>query len=266
MILEIIEKEFKSKVCDEVSLAQEGLNRFIVFNPFMFDDGDHLVVLLKLVPAGLKQGGVEGKWLFTDEGHTFMHVSYDDIDIDKGTRKKIIDSVLLSYGIKNQEGELIAEIPDNQFGDALYSYLQGLIKITDINYLTRERVRSTFMEDFMALIEETVPSDRRIFNFYDKQHDPDGKYIVDCRVNGLKRPLFLFGIPHDDKCRDVTITSLQFEKFNVPFRSMAIFEDQESINRKVLARFSDVCDKQFSTLATNKDRISKYLHEILEEK
>jgi len=122
------------------------------------------------------------------------------------------------------------------------------------------------MEDFRALIEETVLSDRRIYNYYDKQHDPDGKYIIDCHINGIKRPMFLFGVQNDDKCRDVTITCLQFEKFNLPFRSMAIFEDQESINRKVLARFSDVCDKQFSTLASNKDRISKYLHEIMEGK
>ena len=256
MNFELIEKEFKSKICEEVNLSQEGVNRFIVFNPFMFDDGDHLVVLLK---------SKDGKWLFTDEGHTFMHVSYDDIDIDKGTRKKIIDNVLAGYGIKNQEGELIAEIYNSQFGDALYSYLQGLIKITDISYLTRERVRSTFMEDLKAFIQEQVPSDRRIFDYYDKQHDPDAKYMVDCRINGMKRPLLLFGIPADDKCRDVTITCLQFEKFNVPFRSMAIFEDQETVNRKVLARFSDICDKQFSTLATNKDRISKYLHEIMEE-
>ncbi|MDP2168102.1 MAG: DUF1828 domain-containing protein [Thermodesulfovibrionales bacterium] len=257
MNIEHIEKDFKKKICDEITIEQEGLNRFIVFNPFMFDDGDHLVVLLK---------GVEGKWLFTDEGHTFMHVSYDDIDIDKGTRKKIIDNVLLSYGIKNQEGELIAEILDNHFGDALYSYLQGLIKITDINYLTRERVRSTFMEDFKAFIEDKVPSERRIFNYYDKHHDPDGKYIVDFRINGMKRPLLVFGVPSDAQCRDATITCLQFEKFNEPFRSMAIFEDQESINRKVLARFSDVCDKQFSSLATNRDRIDKHLHEIMEEK
>lgn len=257
MNVELLEKEFKKKVCDEIALVQEGLNRFIVFNPFMFDDGDHLVVLLK---------GKEGKWLFTDEGHTFMHVSYDDIDIDKGTRKKIIDSVLAGYSIKNQEGELIVEIPDNQFGDALYSYLQGLIKITDINYLSRERVKSTFMEDFRALLEEKVPSDRRTFNYYDKQHDPDRKYIVDCRINGISRPLFVFGVINDDKCRDVTISCLQYEKFGIPFRTMAVFEDQESINRKVLARFSDICDKQFSTLATNKDRISKYLTEIMEGK
>jgi len=256
MNFESLEKEFKNKICDEISLAQEGLNRFIVFNPFMFDDGDHLVVLLK---------GKEDKWLFSDEGHTFMHVSYDDIDLDRGTRKKIIDTVLSNYGIKNLEGELISEIPDNHFGDALYSYLQGLIKITDISYLSRERVKSTFMEDFKALIEEKVSPDRRIFNYTDNEHDPDGKYTVDCRINGMKHPLLVFGIQNDDKCRDVTITCLQFEKYGLPFRSMAIFEDQESINRKVLARFSDVCDKQFSTLATNRDRISKYLSEIIVE-
>lgn len=255
MNAKLIEQEFKRKVCDGISLVQEGLNRFIVFNPFMFDDGDHLVVLLK--PEN-------DKWYLTDEGHTFMHVSYEDIDIEKGTRKKIIDNVLRGYSIKNQEGELIAEIPDEQFGDALYSFLQGLIKITDIAYLTRERVKSTFMEDFKAFLEEKVPSDRRIFDYFDKQHDPDGKYLVDCRINGTKRPLLLFGIPHDSKCRDVIITCLQFEKFNVPFRSMAIFEDIESINRGVLARFVDVCDKQFSALPINKYRIEKYLQDIIE--
>jgi hypothetical protein len=89
-------------------------------------------------------------------------------------------------------------------------------------------------------------------------------YIVDCRINGMERPLFVFALPGDDKARDATISMLQFEKWGLPFRSMAIFEDQETVSRKVLARFSDVCEKQFSSLGANKDRIARFLKEVID--
>jgi hypothetical protein len=63
--------------------------------------------------------------------------------------------------------------------------------------------------------------------------------------------------------RDATITLLQFEKWGLAFRSLAIFKDQEQINRKVLARYSDVSEKQFSSLGANRERIKKYLEEAL---
>lgn len=254
MTPETIIQEFRGKVCEEINLSSEGINRFIVFTPFMFDDGDHLSILLKQE---------NGRWYLSDEGHTFMHVSYDEIDIEKGTRAKIIDTVLASYRIKNTEGELRAYIEGDNYGDALYSFVQGLIKITDISYLTRERVRSTFLEDFRSLLEKKIPEDRRIFDYSDPKHDPAKKYIVDCRINGARRPLFVFAIPNDNKCRDSTIICLQYEKFGVPFVATAIFESQEEINRRVLARFSDVCEKQFPLLQSAKERFEPYWREIL---
>jgi hypothetical protein len=75
----------------------------------------------------------------------------------------------------------------------------------------------------------------------------------------MPKPLFVQALPNDDKTRDATITLLQFEKWGLAYRTMAIFKDQEQINRKVLARFSDVSEKQFSSLSVNRERIRRYI-------
>ncbi len=230
------------------------MDRFRVFTPFMFEDGDHLSIVMKRD---------NGSWMLSDEGHTYMHLTYDldEKDLQRGTRQKIISSALSVFKVEDREGELIVTIEGDRYGDALYSFVQALIKITDVSYLSRERVRSTFMEDFRAFMEEAVPADRRMFDWHDPIHDPDGKYTVDCRVSGMPKPILVHALPTDDKTRDATITLLQFEKWGLTFRSLAIFEDQEQINRKVLARYSDVSEKQFSSLAANRERIKRYLEE-----
>jgi hypothetical protein len=68
MEIKYIEKEFKEKVCKEIRLMQEGIDRYRVFTPFQFDDRDSFAIILK--NAG-------NNWILSDEGHTFMHLLPD---------------------------------------------------------------------------------------------------------------------------------------------------------------------------------------------
>ena len=258
MAIETVERDFQEKVSTKIWLAAEGMERFRVFTPFLFEDGDHLSVVLK------KEGS---RWMLSDEAHTYMHLTYDldERDLQAGTRQKLISNALSVFQVEDRDGELILEVPDERYGDALYSFVQALLKITDVSYLSRERARSTFMEDFRALLTEAAPQDRMTFDWSEPDHDPRRIYTVDCRINGMSRPLFVHALSGDGKTRDATIALHQFERWGVLFRSLAIFEDQESINRKVLARFSDVCDKQFSSLTANRDRIRHFLNERLSD-
>jgi hypothetical protein len=194
-----------------------------------------------------------------------MHLTYDidEKELLKGTRQKLIDNALAVYRAQDRAGEIVLPVHNNQFGDALFSYIQALLKITDVSYLSRERVRSTFMDDFRTFISEKVPAQRYEFDWHDPNHDPQAKYTVDCRINRMHRPLFIYALPNDDHTRDATIAILQFEKWNLTFNTLAIFEEQEEISRKVLARFTDVCQKEFSSLTGAKDRIVRFLEESL---
>jgi len=254
MTLRNIEQSFSESVFKNIKVKSEGINRFRVLTPFTFDDGDHIVIVMKMM---------NDRIVLSDEGHTYMHLTYSmsEHDFMAGYRHTIISKTLSTFGVQDIDGELLLEVPSHQYGDALYSFVQAILKISNVLFLKREHIRSVFLEKFKAILSKTIDRQRLTFDWSDPERDPQNKYVIDCRVNGLAQPLYICGLTSDNKTRDAMITLLQFEKWGVSGKSMAIFEDQEKISRNVLARFTDICDNQFPCLAPNEDRIKKYLIE-----
>lgn len=253
-----IQREFKSKVCEEISVELEGENRYRILTPFMFGDGDHLAITLK------KE---KDKWVLTDEGDTYMHLSILGVKpgaLLYGTRRRILNGVLEEFSLKDRLGELIFEIKDNDFGFALYSFSQALLKISDLTYLSKEQVKYAFLEDFRNLITEAVPIERCAFQWESTEHGKHGKYSVDCRINSMQTPLMLFALQTEQKTLKSIITIHQLEKWGIPFHPIGIFKNMTEISINTVAKFSDVCKKTYSNIEEeeNRIRVIKHLKEL----
>jgi hypothetical protein len=79
----------------------------------------------------------------------------------------------------------------------------------------------------------------------------------------MPKPVFVYGMQNDSKVKDVTISLLQFERWPLECHSVGIYENQEEVNRKAVARLSDICERQFSSLTGARDRIKKHLGTLL---
>lgn len=131
-----IEKKFVQKVSKEVRLIPQGSERYRVFTPFMFDDGDHFSIVLKRCGDG---------WALSDEGYTYMQLAHciDESDLFSGNRGKIISNTLAMFDVQDRQGELMLDIEGDDYGEALFAFVQALMKITDVSYLSRERSQRT---------------------------------------------------------------------------------------------------------------------------
>lgn len=252
MSIKSIQQDLIDKVSDKIRVIPDGKDRFRVFTPFRFDDGDHITVVLKKESEG---------WVFSDEGHTYMHLTYDirEKKLFSGTRYQIISNTLSAFKVEDRFGELILKVKEDRFGDALYSFAQALVRMGDVLCLSTERFQSTFMDDFQLLLKGIIPEKRRNFDWHDEDYDSEKKYTVDCRINGLPEPIFVYALFNNDRIRDATIALQRFNVWNIPHCPLGIFENKEDANRKVKARFDDVCQVQFHNMQVNRNEIIDYI-------
>jgi len=137
MIIENIESDFKQKVFEKINIKSEGINRYRVFAPFVFNDGDNLSIIIK------KENG---KWILSDEGHTYMHLAYDldEKDLQRGTRQKIITNALSVFSVQDREGELIVPIENDSYGDAFFRFVQAILRIVEGIYFSEKKFNKRY--------------------------------------------------------------------------------------------------------------------------
>jgi len=188
-----------------------------------------------------------------------MVLSYEKINLEAEGRASLIEKAKVPHDIEDRDGELIIQVQEDRFGDALFSFIQGIVRISDITYTRTERVRSLFFEEWRELVSKLAPKEQVHFNYNDPDLDPKKEYPIDCMVERGMIPFFIFGIANDEQCLAATVSLMKYESLGKKFHSIAIFEDLEEIKPRNYAMLSNTCEKQLATVQAGRERLEKYV-------
>lgn len=237
------------RLCEDVRIERRPDGAVMLHTHFRFPDGDHY-------PIHLSQPATGGLRL-SDKGHTLMHISYDH-DIDgfmDGTRGMLLERIMNESGLQWEQdgGALCYDTPPERLPEAIFRFGQALTQVYDLTFLSRSNVGSAFYDDLADLLSNLV-DEAKIQRNYHLDIDNAQAYPVDYRIEGKNdTPLFVYGIPTQDKARLATIMLSHFHLLEIRFESILVFQNQPEIPRMDLARLSDVGGDMISSLNANED-------------
>ena len=239
-------------LCAEIRIRTRG-DRLAINTPFYFPDGDPYVLYLE----ELSGGGVR----LTDLGHTMMHLSYEN-DVDafrSGNRAKLFASTLANGGVSEADGELYIDTIPKNLSSAIFSLGQAITSVSDLTFLNRTRVESTFYEDLEAALGRLRVDGELRRNYEVPGLANADKYPVDFMLPGKANDLFIFGVPTRDKARLTTIVLGHLLRAEIAFESLLVFADQSNIPRSDLSRLSNVGGEMVSSLDAQEDLARKVM-------
>lgn len=215
-------------------LEQVQKNVYRLYAPFFHEDGDMYSIYLEASADGIT---------IRDFGNTLMRVSYT-FDISTPKKKKVLQDIVKSNLGELDDGELLIHTTASDVQDAIYQYAQLVSKVSNIDILSRETVKSMFYEyfnDFVMTQLKAYHVQKKVFPTNDRE------LVVDYAIPGDK-PIYLFGVNSDAKASRVVISCLTFQKHTLPFRSVVVHEDLNGLNGFNRRQITNVADKQFYTL------------------
>ncbi len=232
--LDILRNQFN----DRIRFVEKRSGIFQLIVPFYHEDGDMLEIYLE----GLKENG---KIRISDHGMTIMRLSYE-YEIDTPNKRRIFEKMLAENRLLEKDGRLYLEADLDVLYPSVLQFAQAVGKVSNMKLYKREVIKSLFYE----LLDEFI--NEQLVRF-----QPEPKVLpiperddleVDYSFKGFPRPLYLFGVKDDTKARLTTISCLEFQRADIPFKSVAVHEDFEALSKKDRKRITSAADKQFVDL------------------
>ncbi|MBE7177770.1 MAG: DUF1828 domain-containing protein [Mucilaginibacter polytrichastri] len=159
----------------------------------------------------------QDKIIMSDNGETFHNLDLVGASVNRvGERKMFMERILLNYGIRLDDTELVSEATEQNFPQKKHNFLSAIMELNDLYMLSKRNVASIFREDVRTFLDE-----KNII------YTPD---FISKGSTGLE---FMFDFQIAEREKEVVLKS--FNTMNKQTLSSFLFswEDIKSIREKV---------------------------------
>jgi hypothetical protein len=143
-------EELKSQLCSAFCTAvtvRTVPTGYAISSGFEDNSGDR--ISFYLVPF-------DGGYQIEDDGSYLAHLIGRDIPIDHGTRGQLLQNILAQGGAYWDRDTFEIKTPafeEAEVSKKVIDFLSSMIRVRDLELITREVIRSTFRDDAIAAIE-----------------------------------------------------------------------------------------------------------------
>lgn len=233
--IELLAGGFNSHV--DVREKRPGVMKLIA--PIFHEDGDMVDIFLEELP--------NGRVRVSDRGLSLMRLSYS-FDVDTENKDRIFRRILTENRIQEDRGNLFVDVPPDHLYPAVLNFGQTVAKVTNMALYRREVIANLFYELLHDNVEE------RLGDFTPREDviplPQREELVVDYALLDRPTPIYLFGVREKEtpKLRLTAVACLEFQKAKLPFRSIVIHQDFESLSRIDRQIITNAVDKQFTSL------------------
>jgi hypothetical protein len=175
-----------------------------------------------------------------------MRLSYV-FDIDTPNKQRILNRILAENHIELNRGELTLKTKPESIFPSFLEFAQVIAKVSSLTFLKRQVISSLFYEMLEDFIRESLAKYRPTPRYFPLNERPELE--VDWLFPFETKPIFLFGVKDSLKARLAAISCLEFQRREVPFRSVVVHEDfQDGLRKSDQRIITSAADKQFTSL------------------
>lgn len=117
----------------------------VLTSPFVDRHRDFLQIYVEKTNEGL---------LLSDDGYVLRDLHISGLDPDTEHRREAFETVLRSFGVSMQDGELRVLATNRTFAQRKHDLVQAMLAVGDLVYMARPTVVSLFKEDVAKFLGE----------------------------------------------------------------------------------------------------------------